>query len=90
MHGYSFIEIIGFGVVLFSGVWGSAFLAVHLKGFKRKLDLGGGSPLMGELREDAQQFEARLGRVEDELRFFRRLNEPAVDAHLHAPDAGSR
>jgi len=89
MHGYSFVEIIIIGLLLFSGAWGSAFLAVHLKRFARKLEPGPPSPLIDELRGDAHQLDARLGRVEEELRFFRQLHEPEGVRQLVSPDTPS-
>ena len=90
MYGYTFAELMILLVVLFSGAWGSAFLAASLKRFSRKIDQGTLGPGFDDLRGDTHLLEARLGRVEEELRFFRQLQEPATAVRSGALESGDR
>lgn len=78
MYGYSFVETIILGLLLFSGAWSSVFMAAHLKRVSGRLPPGPARPSINEAQDDAHQLEARLGRVEEELHFFRQLHDPTA------------
>ena len=80
-------EFLVFILALLSAVWGSVFLGVYFKRFSRKLGSRPDDPLIEELREENQQLETRLARLEEEFRFYQELHEPERPAQLRPPHA---
>lgn len=80
-------EFLAFTLIIFSAGWGSVFLAAYLKRFSRKLKSRPDDPLIEELREENQQLETRLARLEEEFRFYQELHEPERPAQLRPPHA---
>ncbi|NNK49256.1 MAG: hypothetical protein HKP01_10320 [Gemmatimonadetes bacterium] len=82
------IVLIILTVLVTGGVWGSIILAGLFKGRTVKLQAPADDPRVGELREDHRQLEARLERLEEELSFFRELQQPESPTQLPSPDQG--
>ena len=62
--------------IIFAFVWGSAFLGVYLKRYRRGLDSELGESVFRRLQEDMDDLGLRLNRVEEDLRFFGELKTP--------------
>ena len=60
--------------MIVGGVWGSIILSGLFK--KRNLKSPPDDPRFEVLREENQQIEARLERLEEEIGFFRELQKP--------------
>lgn len=80
------IVLIILTVLVTSGVWGSIILSGLFKGRTLKLQTPTDDPRIGELREDHHQLEARLERLEEEVGFFRELQQPENPTQLPSPD----
>lgn len=79
-------EFFLFMLILFTFGWGSAFLAARLKGGPNRLDSTADSELLARLLEDMDQLSIRLGRVEEDLDFFKELRAPGDPPRLSSPD----
>jgi len=75
-------------VLVTGGVWGSIILSGLFKGRELKLRAPTEDPRIDELREDHQQLEARLERLEEEVGFFRELQKPEEPTRLPSPKKG--
>ena len=82
------IEFFFFVMIIFSAVWGSIFLGAYVKRLYGDHDSRSEDLLLAGLREETQQFEHRLARVEEELEFMRELNRPEPPTQLRSPKAG--
>ena len=80
------IVLIILTVLVTTGVWGSIILSGPFKGRTLKLQTPTDDPRIGELREDHHQLEARLERLEEEVGFFRELQQPENPTQLPSPD----
>jgi len=80
-------EFFVFVLIVFSAVWGSAFLAARLKRSSRELEAGSDGPIRDRLRDDLEQLETRVGSLEEELEFFRELRSPQSSAKLPSPES---
>lgn len=68
-------------LILCGAAWGSAAVFVLLKAFAirmegKGLEKGGGGMDTELLREELERMAGRLGRVEEELEFYKRLKTP--------------
>ena len=79
------IILTGLGIV---GVWGSIILSTVFKRRADRLQTPTDDLRFGELREDHDQLEARLERLEEEVSFFRELRRPEIPTQLPSPDKG--
>ena len=80
-----FITAVILTVLVISGVWGSIILSGLFKRRAMKLEAHPDAPRFEELREDHNQLEARLERLEEELSFFRELHGPETPTQLPRP-----
>ena len=81
------IEFFYFMLIVFSAVWGSIFLGAYVRRLSKDHDSRPDDLLFEGLREDTQEFETRLARVEEELSFLRELNRPESSAQLQPPES---
>lgn len=79
-------EFFLFMLILFTFGWGSVFLAARLKGSPNRLESTSDSELLARLLEDMDQLSTRLGRVEEDLDFFRELRAPGDPPRLVSPE----
>ena len=82
-------EFFAFMVIVFTAVWGSVFLAAHLKRSFRELEPGPDGPLQDRLQDGLEQLETRVASLEEELEFFRELHSPQSSAKLPLPEDDS-
>jgi len=80
------IEFFYFILIIFSAVWGSIFLGAYVKRLYGDRDSRPDDLFFAGLREETQQFESRLDRIEEELAFFRELNRPDSAPQLRPPE----
>jgi hypothetical protein len=82
------IVLIILTVLVTTGVWGSIILSGLFKRHTLKLQTPTNDPRIGELRENHHQLEARLERLEEEVSFFRELQQPGSPTQLPSPEKG--
>ena len=82
------IVLIILTVLVTAGVWGSIILSGLFKRRALKHQTPTDDPRIGELREDHHQLEARLERLEEEVSFFRELQQPENPTQLPSPEKG--
>jgi hypothetical protein len=70
------LEFFLFILILFSAAWGSAFLYQIIGKFSRIVEPGNEEMGDSRLREEVENLAGRLGRVEDELEFYKQLRAP--------------
>jgi hypothetical protein len=75
-------------VLITGGVWGSIILSGLFKGRALKLQVPRDDPRIDDLIEENQQLEARLARLEEEVGFFRELQQPETPTQLPNPERG--
>jgi hypothetical protein len=76
-------------VLVTGGVWGSLIISGLFKGRALELQPPADDPRIDELRGDHQQLEARLERLEEEVSFFRELQQPEDPTQLRNPEKNS-
>ena len=81
------IDFFYFILIVFSAVWASIFLGAYVRRLSRDHDSRPDDLLLEGLREETQEFETRLARVEEELSFLRELNRPEPSARLQPPES---
>jgi hypothetical protein len=65
-----------FVLIIFSAIWGSAAVFTLLGRISRRVEPRNQDALIGGLREEVESLSGRLGRVEEELDFYKRLQAP--------------
>ena len=70
------------------GVWGSIILSGLFKGRTLKLQTPPDDPRIDQLEEDHHRLEAQVERLEEEISFFRELQQPENPTQLPSPDKG--
>ena len=69
-------EFFLFVLIICSAVWGSAFVFTLVGRLSKRVEPGNQEALIAVLREEMESLTGRLGRVEDELDFYKRLQAP--------------
>ena len=69
-------EFFLFVLIICSAVWGSAFVFTLVGRLSKRVEPGNQDALIGVLREEVESLSGRLGRVEEELDFYKRLKAP--------------
>jgi len=75
-------------VLVIAGVWGSILLSGLLKRRTHKLLTPPDDPRIDQLEEDHHRLEAQVERLEEEISFFRELQQPEIRTQLPSPDKG--
>ena len=81
-------EFLAFVLIVFTAIWGSAFLLPYVRRHGRKLDKTLDHEVIARLLEDTDQLATRLSHVEDELDFFKKLHGPEGQSRLLPPEEG--
>jgi len=78
-----------FVMIICTAIWGSATVFTILGRISRKVDPGNQADLIAALRDEVEYLTARVGRVEEDLDFFKELKAPSgpgVSGRLKAPE----
>ena len=67
-------EFFIFILILCGAFWGSALVYVIVRGLSKKLEASPVQPVDLLLREELESLAGRLGRVEEELEFYKQLS----------------
>lgn len=67
------LDFFFFMLILLGFVAGSSLIYVLLTRLSRRIEPGGEGPSLALLREEMDSLQVRLGRVEEELEFYRQL-----------------
>ena len=73
-------------IFVITGVWGSIILSGLFNKRRHQLPTPADDPRIDQLEEDHQRLEAQLERLEEEIRFFRELQQPEIPTRLPRPD----
>ena len=73
-------EFFLFILILLGGAWGATMLYFVARALSKRLDAPEPGPADALLREDVESLAYRLGRVEEELEFYKRLSAPEKGA----------
>jgi hypothetical protein len=65
-----------FVLIICSAIWGSATVFTLLSRISKSVEPGNQDPMIGVLREELEALSGRLGRVEEELDFYKQLQAP--------------
>jgi hypothetical protein len=70
------VQFFLFILILCGAVWGSALVFALVGRLSRRVESGNQDELLVMLREELDVLSGRLGRVEEELEFYKRLQAP--------------
>ena len=82
-------EFFLFVMIICTAIWGSATVFTLLGRVSRRVEPGNQDALIAALRDEVEYLTARVGRVEEDLDFFKELkapNGPEVSGQLKAPE----
>lgn len=74
------LEFFFFMMILLGFAWGATLLYYVAKAFAKRLEGPEPGPADALLREEVESLAHRLGRVEEELEFYKQLKAPDDDA----------
>ena len=70
------VDFFFFVLIICSAIWGSATVFTLLGRVSKRVEPGDQDGMIRVLREELESVSGRLGRVEEELDFYKRLQAP--------------